>query len=54
MQMIRQIVEDKQSSKININSLLIDYYLWDSATATSKLTDKSLDYPIHRTRSVYY
>jgi hypothetical protein len=52
VELIRQQVEEILGSLIN--SILIDYYLWDSATANVQLNDSSPDHPIHRTRSLYY
>ena len=35
----------------NINSIIIDFYLWDYATQNFELMK---DYPEHKTRSIYY
>lgn len=36
-----------------LNSIMIDFFLWDSAEVL-KLDDSSRDFPIHRTRTIFY
>ena len=45
------IIEDLNFDKSKLNSIIIDYYLWDYATMNS---DEMMKFPEHRTRTNFY
>ena len=44
---------EEQEQSFPINSIMIDFYLWDSSEVLD-LNDKSIEYPMHRTRTIFY
>ncbi|KAJ1679253.1 hypothetical protein EV182_002423 [Spiromyces aspiralis] len=47
----REILHRNPCSKLHINSILLDFYIWDYAKAH---TGEMAGIPIHRTRSIFY
>lgn len=50
VEMLREAMQ-KEDSGLAINSVLLDFYLWDWAQMNR---DQLEAFPIHRTRSIYY